>query len=62
METLDGVNAELARIFAAKKQRRQALARLSFPEKVEAVVRLQEMAAPILHARGKEVRPWKIAG
>jgi hypothetical protein len=58
MEKLDGVTAEIARIFAAKEERRKALARLPFPEKVQAVIRLQEMAAPILRARGKMVQPW----
>ena len=55
MEALDGVSPEIARIFAAKEQRRQALARLPFPEKVRAVIQLQEMAATILRARGKMV-------
>jgi hypothetical protein len=58
MEAVDAVNAELARIFAAKEERRQALARLPFPEKVHAVIQLQHMAAAILRARGKSVRPW----
>ena len=61
MEPLDGVSAEVAKIFAAKEQRRQALARLPFPEKVRAVIQLQEMAAVILHSRGKSVKPWRIA-
>ena len=60
MDALDGVSAEVARIFAAKEQRRQALARLPFPEKVRAVIQLQEIAATILRARGKHVRPWRI--
>ena len=57
---MDGVSPEIARIFAAKEQRRQALARLPFPEKVRAVIELQNMAATILQARGKHVRPWRI--
>ena len=61
MEALDGVSAEAARIFAAKEQRRQALARLPFPEKVRAVIELQKMAATILRARGKVVRPWNVS-
>jgi len=59
---MDGVSAEVTRIFAAKEQRRQDLARLPFPEKVRAVMQLQEMAATILLARGKAVQPWGIAG
>jgi hypothetical protein len=61
MEALDGVSAEIARIFAAKEQRRKALARLPFPEKVRAVIELQKMAATILRARGKMVRPWDVS-
>lgn len=57
MEALDGVSAEV-RIFAAKHQRRQDLARLSFPEKVQAVIELQKLAATILRTRGKIVKPW----
>jgi hypothetical protein len=60
MENVDGMTSELAKIFAAKQQRRQRLARLPFPEKVHAVVQLQEMAAAILRSRGKRVRPWNI--
>ncbi len=59
MESVDGITNEPARILAAKEERRQALARLPFPEKVQAVIKLQEMAAPILRARGKMVQPWK---
>ena len=58
---MDGINAEVAGIFAAKEQRRQDLARLPFPEKVRAVIQLQEMAATILRARGKMVRPWNVS-
>jgi len=61
MESLDGVSAEVARIFAAKERRRHDLARVPFPEKVRAVIKLQEIAAVILRARGKIVRPWRIA-
>jgi hypothetical protein len=61
MEALDGVSAEIARIFAAKEQRRRDLARLPFPEKVRALIELQKMAATILRARGKMVRPWNVS-
>ena len=60
MENLDGVSAEAARIFAAKEQRRHDLARLPFPEKVQAVIQLQQMAATILRARGQMVKPWSV--
>jgi hypothetical protein len=51
---------EVAKIFAAKEERRHKLAHLPFPEKVRAVIQLQEMAAVILRARGKVVEPWPI--
>jgi hypothetical protein len=57
METL---TPEIKRLFAAKQARRHRLAALPFPEKVRAVVRLQEMAAPILRMRGRPVRVWAI--
>jgi hypothetical protein len=53
---------EVKRLFIAKEQRRRKLAALPFPEKVRAVVRLQQMAAPLLRARGKQVRVWSFAG
>jgi hypothetical protein len=58
MEAFDGVSAQVAKIFAAKEQRRHTLARLPFPEKVRVVMQLQEIAATILRARGKIVKPW----
>jgi hypothetical protein len=60
METVDGVKRELPKIFAEKQQRRHKLARLPFPEKVKAVIQLQEMTATVLRSRGKAVRPWNI--
>ena len=58
MEAVDGVRPELAKIFAGKEQRRRMLARLPYPDKVEAVMQLQEMVAAILRSRGKSARPW----
>jgi hypothetical protein len=58
MEAVDGLTPELTKIFAAKQQRRHELANLPFPEKVQAVVQLQNMTAAILRGRGKTVRPW----
>jgi hypothetical protein len=57
METL---TPGIARLFAAKEERRHKLAALPFPEKVRTVVRMQEMAAPLLRARGRRVRVWPI--
>jgi hypothetical protein len=54
MEALgDGISAEVARIFTAKQKRRHDLASLPYPEKVQAVIELQKLAATILRARGK---------
>ena len=61
MEIMDDLKPGIARLFAAKEQRRRKLAALSFPEKVRAVVRLQEMAAPVLRQRGRKVRVWPLA-
>ena len=59
MEALgDGISAEVARIFTAKQERRQDLARLPYPEKVQVVIELQKLAATILRARGNIVKPW----
>lgn len=59
---MDALKPEIARLFAAKEARRRRLAALSFPEKVRAVIVLQQMAAPVLRARGRKVRVWKIDG
>ncbi len=60
METVDALTPELARLFAAKERRRHQLAALPFPHKVRLVVQLQQMAAPILRARGRVVRVWPL--
>jgi hypothetical protein len=57
---MDTIEPEIARLFVAKEARRRKLARLPFPEKVRAVVRLQEMVAPVLRVRGRKVRVWKL--
>jgi len=60
METVDPLRPEIARLFAAKEQRRRQLASLPFPHKVRLVVQMQQMAAPILRARGRFFRLWEI--
>jgi len=50
----------VVRLLIAKEDRRRMLAGLPFPDKVRAVVRLQRMVAPVLRARGREVRVWNI--
>jgi hypothetical protein len=57
---MDSLTPEVERLFAAKQQRRLRLAALPFPEKVKAVVRLQEMAAPQLRKQGRQVRVWAL--
>lgn len=49
---------EIQRLFAAKEARRRELAALPWPEKVRMIVKMQEMLAPILRARGIEVKVW----
>ena len=49
---------DLDQILAGKLRRRHELARLPIEKKLLAVVRLQELAAPILRRRGKTVRCW----
>jgi len=46
------------RLFAAKERRRKELAALPYPDKVRLMVKLQQMAAPILRARGYRVWVW----
>lgn len=55
---MDSMSAEMNRLFAAKEQRRHRLATMTFPEKVRAVVKLQEMTAPLLRKQGRQVRVW----
>lgn len=60
MERMDRLTPEVEQLFRAKDARRARLAVLPFHEKVQAVVRMQQMAAPILRARGKHVRVWTL--
>ena len=59
---MDTLKPEIVRLFTAKEARRRRLAELPFPEKVRVVMRLQEMAAPVLRARGIRVRVWNLDG
>ena len=60
MGDIEGIHPEFKRIFREKEERRHRLAALSYPEKVDIVVQMQRMIAPILQARGIDVRPWDI--
>jgi hypothetical protein len=57
---MDFMRSEIEKLFRAKEARRGRLAALPFPEKVQAVIQMQQMAAPILRARGRQVRVWNI--
>lgn len=57
---MDTLKPAIARLFAAKEARRRRLAALPFPEKVRIVLRLQEMVALVLRARGKKAHVWNI--
>ena len=52
----------ITHLFEAKEARRKRLAGMSFPDKVKALVRLQEMAAPVLRQRGRNIQVWRIGG
>ena len=58
---MDRLNPEIEKLVRAKEKRRARLAAMPFPEKVRAVIQMQEMAAPLLRARGKKVRVWSVA-
>jgi hypothetical protein len=60
MERMDRLKPEIEKLFRAKEQRRARLAALPFHEKVQAVVQMQKMTAPLLRARGKLVRIWEL--
>jgi hypothetical protein len=60
MKPMGALRPEVARLLDAKENRRRTLAGLPYPDKVRAVVRLQRMVAPVLRARGRQVRVWNI--
>lgn len=57
---MDRLKPEIEKLFRAKEQRRARLAALPFSEKVRAVLQMQCMVAPLLRARGKQVRIWTV--
>jgi hypothetical protein len=58
---MDDVNPDIERLFRAKEARRARLRACRFMKKIKAVVQRQAMAAPILLARGRQVRVWSLA-
>jgi hypothetical protein len=61
VDEVNNLPPEIARLIAAKERRRQNLAALPFPEKVRIIVQMQRMVAPILRARGRSVRVWRLS-
>lgn len=55
---MDRLNPEIEKLFQAKERRRARLAAMPFHEKVQAVVQMQKMAAPLLRSRGLQARIW----
>jgi hypothetical protein len=51
-------DSKIKQLFDSKQQRRLELAGLPIEEKLLAVIRLQEMAEPILHKRGIIRKSW----
>lgn len=62
MDFMNNEPEAITHLFEAKEARRRHLAGMSFPDKVKALVRLQEMAAPVLRQRGRNVKVWRIDG
>lgn len=59
-ERMDPLEPEIEKLRRAKERRRARLATMPFHEKVRAVVKMQEMVAPVLRVRGKQVRVWEL--
>ena len=60
MEGMGRMTPEIEQPFTANEERRARLAALSFHEKVQAVVQMQQMTAPLFGARLKHVRIWEL--
>ncbi len=60
MAVTDSHPPEIDRLFKAHEQRRQRLADLPFPQKVRLVIQMQRLVEPILRARGRPIRIWRI--
>ena len=57
---MDRLNPEIEKLFRAKERRRARLAAMPFHEKVQAVIQMQKMAAPLMRGRGRHVRIWEL--
>ena len=52
-------NRELELALEAKNRRRRELSKLPIKRKIQMVIQLQKMVAPILKQRGRMVRCWQ---
>ncbi len=53
---------EMDRVLKAKEERRRALARLPYAEKVRILVQLQRMAFPLAKKRNPRACVWRVTG
>jgi hypothetical protein len=60
MERMEQLIPEIEQLFRAKERRRARLAAMPFHEKVQAVLQMQKMVAPLLRGRGLQVRIWEL--
>jgi len=57
---MESIKQAMDKALLRKETRREALAALSFEEKVRIVVELQKIHAPILRSRGIKVKVWSL--
>jgi len=57
---MDNLEKSNQKLFIAKYERRKRLAALPIEEKVKILIKMQEMALPLMKAQGKDVRVWKL--
>ena len=59
---MDVMNPAFEKAIAAKNARRKRLAKLPIHNRLEIVVQMQQLAAPLLKAQGRAAVVWKIGG
>jgi hypothetical protein len=57
---MDGMKQVFDTAISAKRKRRSVLAALPIEEKMRILLTLQRMTAPLLRARGRNVRVWSM--
>ena len=60
MEGMEDVPPKIIKLFAAKEQRRRGLAAMTWPEKVEAIIKLQEAVVPLMRERNSRACVWRL--